>query len=465
MGKVEEYVENADHRPGFNIVNYREVALPIFKVQPLITLQAQSSIGPIEEFIYKLLNQNIDNPDEISLFLGLPKKIIDKQLGALVYEGMVVARNNKKNQFSLSKKGIQQYRDLKKTSIVKDVVPFYVDGITREVVPVTSHSLYRNKEIKDLGMAPVPPIPRQTPRGTDLDINQMNHVLDVMSGDRELDKKIIKVDALVDKNHLFYRPAIALAFKSESGRSISIGFIIDGILSKLHEDMFMRGDEAKRSTIFGDMFDSGRRRQEIQKVSKELQTDILLPNKSNEKQQTNSKTRRKLTLDGVNKPIQSNIEVSQVKTLSVYEHPIILDQALTEAERRLLIISPWIRGNVVNDSFLSKLTDCLNRNVDVTIAYGISRKDKGANDQDMNAEKLLKKLSDKYANFQLKRKGNTHAKVLIKDSDFFVTTSFNWLSFRGDPKQPFREEEGTYVTGDTIVNEYYNRLMKRVNVK
>jgi hypothetical protein len=69
-----------------------------------------------------------------------------------------------------------------------------------------------------------------------------------------------------------------------------------------------------------------------------------------------------------------------------------------------------------------------------------------------------------FPNFRLVRKGDTHAKVLLVDSSFFVTTSFNWLSFRGDPKQPMREEEGTMVEGPTLVEDYYQKLAARIAV-
>ena len=62
---------------------------------------------------------------------------------------------------------------------------------------------------------------------------------------------------------------------------------------------------------------------------------------------------------------------------------------------------------------------------------------------------------------EVRRLGDTHAKVLIKDSDFFVITSFNWLSFRGDPSKPFREEWGTMVRDPTLVDDFYSEIVKR----
>jgi hypothetical protein len=61
------------------------------------------------------------------------------------------------------------------------------------------------------------------------------------------------------------------------------------------------------------------------------------------------------------------------------------------------------------------------------------------------------------------RLGNTHAKVLIKDSDFAAVTSFNWLSFKGDPNRTFRDEQGTLLQEQGLVDQKFNELAGRFN--
>jgi hypothetical protein len=51
--------------------------------------------------------------------------------------------------------------------------------------------------------------------------------------------------------------------------------------------------------------------------------------------------------------------------------------------------------------------------------------------------------------------GNTHRKHLIYDKNFAVVTSFNWLSFPGDPKQKARDELGFLVTEPSDVERLY----------
>jgi len=57
--------------------------------------------------------------------------------------------------------------------------------------------------------------------------------------------------------------------------------------------------------------------------------------------------------------------------------------------------------------------------------------------------------------------GNTHAKVLIKDSEFAAITSFNWLSFKGDPHRTFRDEQGTLLQVSELVDGKFRELEPR----
>lgn len=74
-------------------------------------------------------------------------------------------------------------------------------------------------------------------------------------------------------------------------------------------------------------------------------------------------------------------------------------------------------------------------------------------------------LADEFANFELRRFGNTHEKVLVKDSEFIVLTSFNWLSFRGDPSRELRYERGIKVTDPSYVEKEYALLEARFRAK
>jgi hypothetical protein len=109
---------------------------------------------------------------------------------------------------------------------------------------------------------------------------------------------------------------------------------------------------------------------------------------------------------------------------------------------------------VVNTDFVGQLERRLRAGVEVTIAHGYGDDDSGSDDY---ALKRLRNLASRFAGkFDLARLKNTHAKILIFD-DSWVNTSFNWLSFRGDPSRTYRMEEGTLVSIPNRVDDAYGR--------
>jgi hypothetical protein len=141
--------------------------------------------------------------------------------------------------------------------------------------------------------------------------------------------------------------------------------------------------------------------------------------------------------------------------VTVFEHTTILDNALNFAKNRLMIFSPWIKGGVVNRSFLRKLETLLIRGVEVYIVYGIGE----AEDNSQWCLDKLCELSSRFPAFQFYRHQNTHAKAFIVD-DCVIQTSFNWLSFAGDENRTYRMEEGMKYIGATVADPWFDAYSK-----
>ena len=153
------------------------------------------------------------------------------------------------------------------------------------------------------------------------------------------------------------------------------------------------------------------------------------------------------------------------RVLSTYDHrPLLLD-ALQNAHKSVVIISPWIKSSGLNNQILSLIDKAVQRKTRVIIGYGISEKE----DSDKWIIKSLNKIKEKkYGDYlELVRLSNTHEKVLIKDNEFMVITSFNWLSFKGDPKRGFRQETGFYTESKEAIAQMKENLSQeqRLGIK
>jgi hypothetical protein len=46
--------------------------------------------------------------------------------------------------------------------------------------------------------------------------------------------------------------------------------------------------------------------------------------------------------------------------------------------------------------------------------------------------------------------------------DVVIKTSFNWLSFKGDPKRTYRFESGTYIEDPSHADDVYTQIVARL---
>jgi phosphatidylserine/phosphatidylglycerophosphate/cardiolipin synthase-like enzyme len=162
-------------------------------------------------------------------------------------------------------------------------------------------------------------------------------------------------------------------------------------------------------------------------AAEQCETRLEATGEEGEKQVLNLELER---LEAAKRKAEAELQALPIRNLYTYDHPPLLEEALNQSRERLMIIAPWIKADVVDKDFLEKLEALLKSSVAVFIGYGIN-KQPTANlaPQHQAARDRLSQLAGKYSNFRFKRLGDTHAKVLIKDSDFSVVSSFNWLSF------------------------------------
>jgi len=148
------------------------------------------------------------------------------------------------------------------------------------------------------------------------------------------------------------------------------------------------------------------------------------------------------------------------RAVEPYEHAEWLDLALENSSRRLFVMSPWVHERVVSRIFIERIERLLKKNVQVVIAWGFGTdRDSEANKSSKWPLGQLLKLSEKYPNnFKFIKMNESHAKVLISD-DFYIATSFNWLSYRGDKRMKYRTEFGEMRTAPEIVENRFALMM------
>ena len=481
-----EIAAKFDVRMGYELVSYAEVAMPIFRVSASALVQGATTFSPIEEFVLRSLEAGLNLGEDISGFLGLDAQVVDGVVTTLIHSALV--REDFDSSLSLTNKGREEIAAQRPLRPNTETISFDVDGLTRKAHWHQGH-LHAPKDIKDLGLVEIRAIPVRRPNLDEIEVEDVDRAIQI-AVKRESSKKVLRLREIFKAKRLFY-DAVSLVYRGSNNDEVQVAFAIDGRLSEAHEFAFAKGGGLKKSGIeksilsslddrssaefcgtgLNDLVQEADRATRVTRTKDQdfRRTDIPSSKGSSIKKENLNKGRlslntqkdkaEKISVEGENAQKRDS---GPIKNIPVYEHPTILDDALVNSRKRVLIVSPWITPAVVNSVFISKVVELLERGVNLTIGYGIEERPKYEQRRGSKAGEIeLQKLSRKYRNFMFSELGDTHAKILIKDSEYYVVTSFNWLSFRGDPNRKFREEWGTKVSIKENVDEFYSQIAAR----
>lgn len=482
----------AGARSGYQLVSYREIALPLFKVELELLILEKKQLPPIEEYVLRAVSQGLTDTADIAGLLGIEESIVRTTTAALLSTDNLKLGGgpdgDRAHRLKLTSKGCDTATEAALVQAVEMTLPVWIDGLTRKVISVRGRGSlwFPASGASRRGLVEIGPYPRKRPGLEDIPLELVNEVIRAETAGRRARREVIGITG-IGKARRYAREGVALAYEAP-GEELVITIAVDGEASEEHDAVFslLRERSARKltpadwhsarevveETIPSELLDSAADASESERIEDErvqlrLDEEKLrdaAEHASNEELQSlrdqldrSEARQRELQLE------LANISVRQVP---VYEHRKYLDRALEEAKKRVLIVSPWIRFEVVDDELVTRFRKLLERGIELWIAYGITKqggyrsKTKGEGDRD--AERKLERLGDDYPDlFHMTRLGDTHAKVLVCDARFSIITSFNWLSFRGDEQLEFRDERGYYVGLPEKVNEVFDSYSQR----
>ncbi|MEG4803684.1 phospholipase D-like domain-containing protein [Microcoleus sp. ARI1-B5] len=492
-----EELRRYDNRTGFDLVSFKEVGLPVYKITVQALTQLRKPIPPIEEYVLKAINAGLSYETDIAGFLGLEPLIIrETMINLRISEDIdLIAPDGSLMQvWKLTKKGEGTLRDAKIIVPEERTFDINFDGLLRypRWYGRLEYRLLKQKDLRNQDIIEIDPSPKKPPELSDLKLKDVDAIIRQIEGSNKANFKqerdLLALKAL-ERRQRFFQPALMLIYKAKDSDNVQVAFAIDDVLSNEHEASFARTNGVKKLRILEDLKESAPRKlaeevlghefvaqaplQQVEDIKEEVsaaQAQIEITRNTLERTEDN---KEKLILEQQLQEAQQQIEKLQVKLdsllaavpmrwLEMYEHRPLLEQALQDSQERLMIISPWIRASSVDKRFLQQFENLLKRGVQVFIGYGLGENDDKKYESDIKAEKNLQKLGNQYkTNFLLKRLGDTHAKILISDAKFAVTTSFNWLSFKGDRDRTFRDERGTLVSDPHKIDELFDSYRSR----
>ncbi|MEV7928587.1 phospholipase D-like domain-containing protein [Kitasatospora sp. NPDC088779] len=446
-------------RQGLELVAIVDAGIPVALVTADILAQDRKPLPLLKEFVLHLVGENVDTEDAIAGILGLPQRMVNHTIAGqfsddlLTYAAPRLGTGNQPpaRRLRLTARGQQTARDMAAITPVRVDQPLVYDQLLGKAKPYDRHTIIPHRQAEEEGVLLLPAPRAGLVEASDIPVTDINALL------RErgtTNREVLLVRKATQAKARRVMPAKLLVYADPERTDIQLGVVVDGELSHTHEIALLNHGGAK---ALGIQVEPAPERPALTPELERARIDLPQVTRLRAEQAA-----AQLDTEQLQGQSQAGLAIhrDQVRAISVFEHPELLDEALTRARQRILIISPWIKNAIITTDFLSKLEARLKRGTTVHIAYGYEENDTKT---DPTAVRKLENLAHRYpAKLTVARLKATHAKILIFD-DTWIATSFNWLSFRGDPDRTYRMEEGTLVSNKPAADDQYHRYIELID--
>lgn len=471
--------------PGSRLVKYHDIAVPQYCMDMVLSIEKEKPISVLQEFILKFLAEGISEIQAISNFLGINSGAVHNAIADMQSLQLITTDINNLT-IKFTDKGREALRVLK-TIHPEDVeYKLLMDGFTGEIY-IDTLQKYKRKELKSMDMFAVPPY-YSRPSMQDIEFEKVKAAISRFRNNNyyakdKLEGKLLGITKL-EKVYTEYSKASVLVYYSNNGeldirvfKKATRVTEYENILLQMHNqnnaqifelDFKNEVDDSQEHPYYDliseevkeDAYAYSTRASELDKEIEILSSQLSEMTLENEEYQDDEIQHQ---ISEIERELENRKQERDGATriLSTYEHRPLLIRALKEARKTVIIVSPWIKKAGLNNEILILIREALKRGVQVVIGYGISSK--GDSDSDILRE--LNEISSKKwkGKLEIIALNNTHEKVLIMDSTFLVVTSFNWLSFAGNPKKGFRQETGIYTEAIESIEAMKADLGERMN--
>lgn len=441
-----EFGAGAIERPGLTLVHFRPAAAPVYLLTVRVLTLERKPLNPIEEGCLRSIEAGLESGADIRVFLGLQEMVLNSVLASLYSQELInyQGANAGSATITLTTKGKRALLDARLVIPQERVVKLIFDPILKQVVFYHPGSLWRPKDVRSVGRFEIPLCGVRRPEVEDIPLEDIDRSLERIRRTNDESSELLAIRR-IERREMLFAPCSMLYFRANSGE-VQVAFHFEQGLSLAYENAFrdLGGpDEVGAAHISADIADLAPPFSVLDGESAAIGSDFSGPHSLAKRAVSTTPT---------------------LKVIRCHDHPPLLLEALKNSNERLLIISPWIRSQIVDKTFVKGLETLLRNGVRVHIGYGIDEgKGRSKPIIDKTSKEGLEDLQRRFKNFDFALIGNTHRKTLVCDRKFAVHTSFNWLSFKGDPSMQPRDESGLLVSKVEYIDQMYQDNVDLIN--
>lgn len=405
--------------PGYKLVDYKRVGLPVFGVYIDVLTEEKRSLHLVSEYCLRLIEAGVHLLSDVVGLLGLSPAVVRVALADLLRTGAISGDESALRIAPIGRELLSIYGEIV-CSEGTWFVPF--DGIIRKPFHWSRDKLLTPKQLRDAGHSmEIAPF-GDRPIVRELSVDEVWRTVSELRSDKSADRLISIRN--VQRAPLRFVPALVIAYKSDTSM-MHVAFLVDGRPMDEHAAEFVRAGGTKRPTF----------------------RKVATPD--DEADQLRAKVKRRLTRAAGGAPTGAGTltlhgdnadDVNRPSVPKIYALPSMLLGSLAEAKERLIITSRGISSQVVDGQFLAGIESVLGRGVSVFIGLGPNVRVIAATGEKLDRPlELLHALQAKFPNLKIKSLPELSCTHLIVDKALAVVGDYDWLSPDGSSQPIFKD--------------------------
>jgi hypothetical protein len=441
-------------RPGCKLVAIEDCGIPVTSLEVNLLTQRKREMAIVDEFVLRLLASGPMSREQVGSILGLQSELVIEILARLISDTVVVQERESKllRISAFGRHVLDKDGEFFPTNHAESI---FFNRVTWEIETAPIIRAISRKAALESNWIVLPSVHKGKISDEDITLEKIRNFFGL---DTTKKIEILSLQSIRQKGSAKYVFGKLLAYQNHLTGKVEPLIALDGMLREDITSSLISQKVGMAELGFSDAEEAHPLEiGHLEKYSEDLNSKDPVFDEIIEIAQ------RKTVQ---NKSPEVVISTPVIRDVDTFEHVIYLQKALKNARSRLLIISPWIKGDVVTDVFISDLEDRIKKGVRVDIVFGYKRqKDQNNNEYRGSSKNALQKLQALMKRYPQKMAihelDDTHAKIMLFD-DVVIKTSFNWLSFKGDPKRTYRFESGTYVENMSHADEVYSQIIARL---
>lgn len=435
MTEEEAYKQLKDKAPtGYRLNELIQFSYPVRKIRldVLVNKQPDGSMVKVYNVLLRAIKAGFSSQDKLFTFLGLGQtdEFVLRELFTLREKGLVDLVSEKWIVTEEGEKFIQDEKILRIEE--KEEFEFLIDGISGEIM-----SARQNRTEKKL-LKSLDPEVKLSNRNPELIEGKFQQLADTYKQDNE------------NKSYLISYPSDDIKYDSNDWCNFWLIEYIPDRKSNQEPKLEVRNFETlKEIKSLTSKFNSEYRHY-IYSLSSSERTEF-----------------EEITIIHEEPKVQS--QTDDLSTLTIWETKQKFIEALNNVKEKILIESPWIKR--ATQEYIPLFEKLLKDKKQLTILYGISEKDEHDIYTLRKVEELQKQHKDKFKLIHLpthfaeihSRLTGTHRKLVIKDNEYYIHGSFNFLSFGKNERQQVANEESLLISKD--VSKKWEQVAKEYSLK